>query len=230
MADVQPTLTQHMLTISIPPGSLMINGDALRLEQVVQNLLQNAIKYSPAGGLITVQVAQHAQLACVIVTDQGGSASLRMHCHASSSASIVRPTSIRAESAGWESGCMWSRRSSRGTAARSLKGIGLKRVPRSGVCCRPRAARAGGLRTPRRGLQPSGLGRITYPKRKSSSYAGRGQDRYPVSCAKFISCGLAGQTRLRGLQSVYELLLHYSASSRATRRSCPPASSETTPP
>jgi PAS domain S-box-containing protein len=69
--DVQPTLTQHTLNFSDPGRALIISGDALRLEQVIQNLLQNAIKYSPAGGLITVQVEQREQMACVAVTDQG---------------------------------------------------------------------------------------------------------------------------------------------------------------
>jgi PAS domain S-box-containing protein len=71
VADVQPTLTQHTLTLSDPERVLIISGDALRLEQVIQNLLQNAIKYSPAGGEIAVRVEQREQMACVAVTDQG---------------------------------------------------------------------------------------------------------------------------------------------------------------
>lgn len=71
ITDVQPTLTQHTLTTATPEVPLIIDGDALRLEQVLHNLLQNAIKYSPAGGIITVAVAQSAQMACVAVTDQG---------------------------------------------------------------------------------------------------------------------------------------------------------------
>ena len=49
----------------------MIDGDALRLEQVVQNLLQNAIKYTPGGGTITVRVEQHGQMGCIVVSDPG---------------------------------------------------------------------------------------------------------------------------------------------------------------
>jgi signal transduction histidine kinase len=49
----------------------MIDGDAMRLEQVLHNLLQNAIKYSPAGWLVNIVVEQREQTACIAVTDQG---------------------------------------------------------------------------------------------------------------------------------------------------------------
>jgi PAS domain S-box-containing protein len=71
VAEVQPTLTQHTLTYSDPGVPLLINGDALRLEQVLQNLIQNAIKYSPAGGSVTVRVEQQGETVCVAVADQG---------------------------------------------------------------------------------------------------------------------------------------------------------------
>ena len=46
-------------------------GTGYAWRQVIQNLIQNAIKYSPAGGPVTVEVSQQAQLACLSVTDQG---------------------------------------------------------------------------------------------------------------------------------------------------------------
>ena len=71
VTDLRPTLTQHTLTTYMPEVPLIIDGDSLRLEQVLHNLLQNAIKYSPDGGLITVAVEQRAHMVCVAVTDQG---------------------------------------------------------------------------------------------------------------------------------------------------------------
>jgi PAS domain S-box-containing protein len=71
VTDVQSTLTQHTLTIQMPQGPLIVFGDSLGLEQVLQNLLQNAMKYSPDGGLISVAIAQHEQMASMSVTDQG---------------------------------------------------------------------------------------------------------------------------------------------------------------
>jgi PAS domain S-box-containing protein len=69
--DVRPTLQQHTLTCKLPDTPLMIAGDELRLEQVLQNLLSNAMKYSPRGGPITVQIEQQGEAVCIAVADQG---------------------------------------------------------------------------------------------------------------------------------------------------------------
>ena len=69
--EVQPTLERHTLHLAVPDSAVWIEGDALRLEQVVQNLLQNAVKYSPAGGTVTLRVTQHNPEACLAVTDEG---------------------------------------------------------------------------------------------------------------------------------------------------------------
>jgi signal transduction histidine kinase len=68
-----PTLNQHVITYvdTIPLGTLIIEVDALRLEQAVLNLIQNAIKYSPSGGAIDVAVERQAQHVCIRVSDQG---------------------------------------------------------------------------------------------------------------------------------------------------------------
>ena len=49
----------------------MVNGDAMRLEQVLENLVQNAIKYSPSGGRVKVCIEQQNDKACLWVTDEG---------------------------------------------------------------------------------------------------------------------------------------------------------------
>lgn len=50
---------------------LMIEGDALRLEQVLQNLLANAIKYSPDGEPVRVRLASDTTNVLLEVQDQG---------------------------------------------------------------------------------------------------------------------------------------------------------------
>src|SRR5581483_4604318 len=46
----------HPLSAEIEPDLPMANADPFRLEQVITNLVENAIKYSPDGGPITVRV------------------------------------------------------------------------------------------------------------------------------------------------------------------------------
>gem|GEM_PF-7053845 len=48
--------TQHQLIVEDSVPLPLIEGDALRLTQVLQNLLNNAIKYSPFGGQIIVRL------------------------------------------------------------------------------------------------------------------------------------------------------------------------------
>jgi signal transduction histidine kinase len=69
--EAQAGLERHTLAFVPADGPLPIIGDELRLEQVIQNLLQNAIKYSPAGGRVEVRAARRGAMACISVTDQG---------------------------------------------------------------------------------------------------------------------------------------------------------------
>ncbi len=66
----QPLLTEHTLQLTTDE-SLVIEGDAVRLEQVLQNLLHNAIKYSPNGGLIEVEAVRRGDRACLVIKDHG---------------------------------------------------------------------------------------------------------------------------------------------------------------
>jgi PAS domain S-box-containing protein len=69
--EAQPTVDRHELAFSAPDEPVPIEGDDLRLEQVIQNLLQNAVKYSPEGGPIEVKVAREGEYAAIAVTDHG---------------------------------------------------------------------------------------------------------------------------------------------------------------
>jgi PAS domain S-box-containing protein len=64
-------LERHTLAFVPPDQPLTVVGDELRLEQVIQNLVQNAVKYSPAGGYVEVRAARSGTMACISVTDQG---------------------------------------------------------------------------------------------------------------------------------------------------------------
>jgi two-component system, chemotaxis family, CheB/CheR fusion protein len=49
----------------------MVAGDPVRLEQVATNLLNNAIKFTPEGGLVRVALAEAGEEALLTVTDTG---------------------------------------------------------------------------------------------------------------------------------------------------------------
>jgi signal transduction histidine kinase len=52
-------------------GALWVLGDALRLEIIITNLLDNAVKYSPKGGDVTAQLSRSGEIAVLKVRDQG---------------------------------------------------------------------------------------------------------------------------------------------------------------
>ena len=61
----------HHLLLDIPDVSLLIELDPGRISQVVVNLLNNAAKYTPAGGCIELAVRQDEQRVFISVTDDG---------------------------------------------------------------------------------------------------------------------------------------------------------------
>jgi hypothetical protein len=69
--NIQSDLTQHTLSLHMPEEPVIIRGDELRLEQVFQNLIQNAVKYSPAGGAIDVALSRRNDKAVVSIHDEG---------------------------------------------------------------------------------------------------------------------------------------------------------------
>jgi signal transduction histidine kinase len=62
---------RHHLTTDVPAAPLVVAGDAGRLEQILDNLLGNAIKYSPAGSDIRVSLREAADGIVLTVRDKG---------------------------------------------------------------------------------------------------------------------------------------------------------------
>ncbi len=72
IAVVRPLLAQRRHTLTQEIGMpLRVTGDAARLEQVFVNLLNNAAKYTPEGGAISVRAHNEDGEAVVTITDSG---------------------------------------------------------------------------------------------------------------------------------------------------------------
>jgi len=59
------------LTVNLPPQPILLEADPARLCQVFSNLLNNAVKYSPAGARIVLEAKQEGGAVDVTVTDNG---------------------------------------------------------------------------------------------------------------------------------------------------------------
>jgi CheY-like chemotaxis protein/two-component sensor histidine kinase len=63
--------SNHRLVMQLPTEPVWIDGDLTRLAQVVSNLLNNAAKYTPAGGRIELYAQVEGSHAVIRVTDNG---------------------------------------------------------------------------------------------------------------------------------------------------------------
>jgi signal transduction histidine kinase/DNA-binding response OmpR family regulator len=61
----------HRLEVSLPEEPLWVNADQARLSQVLSNLLNNAAKYTPEGGSISISAVRDGADARICVRDNG---------------------------------------------------------------------------------------------------------------------------------------------------------------
>jgi nitrogen-specific signal transduction histidine kinase len=61
----------HRISINLPSNEVVVDGDAVRLEQVVGNLLSNAIRYSPKSARIDVVLEVVEYGALLYIRDEG---------------------------------------------------------------------------------------------------------------------------------------------------------------
>ena len=57
--------------LTFAAASIVVVGDAVRIQQIIWNVLNNAVKFTPMGGRIHVEVQQNCSTVQVSVTDNG---------------------------------------------------------------------------------------------------------------------------------------------------------------
>jgi signal transduction histidine kinase len=62
---------RHDVHVIVRSRSVLVDGDPVRLEQIIANLVTNAIKYTPSGGAVTVELTREGDSARLEVIDTG---------------------------------------------------------------------------------------------------------------------------------------------------------------
>jgi two-component system sensor histidine kinase KdpD len=71
LTRLEGSLVGRPVAISLPPDLPLLSVDAVLLEQVFVNLLENAIKYTPAGSELDIQARTDRDTVVVTVSDRG---------------------------------------------------------------------------------------------------------------------------------------------------------------
>jgi PAS domain S-box-containing protein len=73
LETIRPTAAAKGVTLetSIPSASCIVSGDPARLQQIVWNLMSNAIKFTPSGGSVVLRVREAPSTVVIEVEDTG---------------------------------------------------------------------------------------------------------------------------------------------------------------
>ncbi len=128
--------TSWTLHLETRPSLPLADADPIRVEQVLANLVDNAIKYSPRGGPIRVRVwPTHDGQVGVSVSDRGNGIPPEAISHLFERFYRVEGAGAGVKGAAW--GCSFARAWSRRTAGRSRSRVRLARAAHFRSRCRP---------------------------------------------------------------------------------------------
>ena len=71
LTHLEKLLAKHTITTRAEPDLPMASTDGVLIEQVITNLLENAVKYTPSGSTITITAARKDAMILVSINDNG---------------------------------------------------------------------------------------------------------------------------------------------------------------
>ncbi len=71
LVKIERHAPSHRFSASLPEGEITVEADSLRVERILFNLLDNAVKHSPAGSCVTVSARTEPTRLVVSVSDEG---------------------------------------------------------------------------------------------------------------------------------------------------------------
>jgi signal transduction histidine kinase len=71
IAEARLRTPGHKMVLKLPKTALRLNGDGRRIRQVVDNLIENATKYSKVGSTVTIEARSQDSELVISVADQG---------------------------------------------------------------------------------------------------------------------------------------------------------------
>ncbi len=96
MARSQITTEQHSLSLHTSLEHFVVYFDPMRIEQVLSNLINNAIKYSPQGGQIDITIGEDSKAGMALLSVQDQGIGIPAHQQANVFGRFVRADNARA--------------------------------------------------------------------------------------------------------------------------------------
>ncbi|WP_069803219.1 PAS domain-containing sensor histidine kinase [Thermogemmatispora onikobensis] len=93
---LQPTSERHQLEVQAPAEPLVALIDPHRLEQVLTNLVENAMKYSPQGGPVQVRIGREGDGQAVLISVQDHGIGIPRHQQGQIGGRFMRAENARA--------------------------------------------------------------------------------------------------------------------------------------
>lgn len=71
ISHVDRKIAEHKLSVELEDDLLMAKMDARLIVQVIINIINNAIKYTPVGSSIVLSAKRHEKMVCISIADDG---------------------------------------------------------------------------------------------------------------------------------------------------------------